>query len=307
MKLFRLLHLGLFLLLSQLAFSQTTSMADEASAIDTIPFELTDHNNISIKAVLNKKDTLDLMFHTAAGSISIIKSVTSSLETIMWNALDSVNSWGGVTTSRSSSYNTLEIGELKRDSVALWECENSGPKTDGKFGPNFFEGHWIELDFDQSLMFIHKYLPTNLKYFTKINLENNQGNMFIEGLSMIRDSALANKYLIHSGYGGAILFDDKFTQENKIAGSLKIIDEQELKDSYGNSIKVLKATLPLFNIGGVGLTELPVGFFDGSIGRQHMSVIGGDILKRFNIILDAERTHIYLKANSNMDLPFLDG
>ena len=36
-------------------------------AQDTIPFVLTDANNISIQSILNETDTLNLMFHTAAG------------------------------------------------------------------------------------------------------------------------------------------------------------------------------------------------------------------------------------------------
>ena len=42
---------------------------------------------------------------------------------------------------------------------------------------------------------------------------------------------------------------------------------------------------------------MQVGFFEGAIGIQKMSILGGDILKRFNIIIDAERKFIYLKTN----------
>jgi hypothetical protein len=76
------------------------------------------------------------------------------------------------------------------------------------------------------------------------------------------------------------------------------VGEKELKDSYGNIIKTQKAILPAFKIGNTTLSHVPVGFFAGAIGRQKMSIIGGDILKRFNIIIDAQREYIYLKPNS---------
>ena len=49
---------------------------------DTIPFRLTDHNNISIIAILNDADTLDLMFHTAANGVTLIQEVAENLKTI---------------------------------------------------------------------------------------------------------------------------------------------------------------------------------------------------------------------------------
>jgi hypothetical protein len=71
-----------------------------------------------------------------------------------------------------------------------------------------------------------------------------------------------------------------------------------LKDSYGNVLKTRKAILPALIIGDEILTDVPAGFFEGAIGRQKMSIFGGDILKRFNIRIDARREHIYLKANN---------
>jgi hypothetical protein len=50
-------------------------------------------------------------------------------------------------------------------------------------------------------------------------------------------------------------------------------------------------------IGNQKLTHVPVEFFQGAIGRQKMSLIGGDVLKRFNIIIDAQREWIYMTAN----------
>lgn len=45
------------------------------------------------------------------------------------------------------------------------------------------------------------------------------------------------------------------------------------------------------------MINIPVGFFTGALGRQKMSIVGGDLLKRFNLIIDAERANIYLKEN----------
>lgn len=85
--------------------------------------------------------------------------------------------------------------------------------------------------------------------------------------------------------------------ESRIGEQVEIIGEKVLKDSYGNTIITRKGHLSEFRLGTTVFTNLPVGFFAGDIGRQKMSVMGGDLLKRFNILLDAERAFIYLKAN----------
>ncbi|MEL7124253.1 MAG: hypothetical protein AAFO07_32760, partial [Bacteroidota bacterium] len=130
------------------------------------------------------------------------------------------------------------------------------------------------------------------------------GLMFIKGVSTINGKAFPNRFLIHSGYGGTILYDDPFVEKTQIGEFIEITSEQDLKDSYGNIIKTKKGRLANFSIGTVDFSNIPVGFFEGAIGRQRVSVLGGNLLKRFNLIIDASRTTIYLKASKLKQLPY---
>ncbi|MFK7970374.1 MAG: hypothetical protein AB8F95_08410 [Bacteroidia bacterium] len=275
-----------------------------STAVDTIPFELTDHNNIKIQAVLGDADTLDLMFHTAAGSISLTTSATEKLKGIHWDTETEVGSWGGRANTRYSANNAITIGALHWDSVEIWEDEHSGPGTDGKFGPSLFEGYVIEVDFDKNVLILHDSLPPKADGYVKVPVNIDRGMLFIEGTSTIDGVNYKNQFLVHSGYGGALLYDDKFAAESRIGERIEIIDEKELKDSFGNVVKINKGSLPTLTIGNAALTDVPVGFFQGKIGRQQMSVIGGDLLKRFNIILDADRTCMYLNPNRLKDIAY---
>lgn len=290
--------LGLFVFIHQFGISQNLNTNSPSTLMGSIPFELTAHNNISVEAILNGKDTVRLMFHTAASSITLIKSSADNIKSVEWNQESDVKSWGGESKARYSKSNSLKIGNFTWENQSIWETQHSGPTTDGKFGPNLFEGKIIEIDFDESIIKIHNSLPSKAKSYHASALQYENGFLFIEGTSKIGSNKIKNRFLIHSGYGGSILYDDEFVKANGLGQQLSIIDEKELKDSYGNVLKTKKATLPLFAIGGKKLRNIPVGFFEGSIGRQRMSVIGGDVLKRFNIIIDAEREYIYLKPNN---------
>lgn len=264
---------------------------------DSIPFHLTDHNNLSIETILNNEDTIHLMFHTAVSGLSLTKEATQDLNSIQWDSSEKVKSWGGQSDARYSGSNSLAIGSFHWDSLAIWEDERSGPGTGGKFGPDLFEGKHIEINFDEHLLIIHEQLPETTTSYEELPLTINHGMMFLSGSSLVGDLLISNNFLIHSGYGGAILYDDQFVADHQLGQFIEITDEQELKDSYGNILKTKKGTLEEFRIGNEVFSNVPVGFFEGSIGRQKISVIGGELIKRFNLIINADRNLIYIRPS----------
>jgi hypothetical protein len=265
---------------------------------DTIPFELTAYNNIVLKAVLNQTDTVRLMLHTAASGVTLIKSGKDKLKSIQYNDRDTVKSWGGESDSQYSKGNHLQIGRQEWENVTIWENEHSGQTTDGKVGLHMFADKVIRLDFDSNRMIIYDQLPEPDDAYTAIDINIENGLPFIEASIMIDGKELNNRFLIHSGYSGAILLDDEFVAQNGLADQLEITDESILKDSYGNELKTLKAVLPAFQIGSITFEDIPVGFFSGAIGRQKMSVLGGDVLKRFDLIFDLKDSTLYLRPNA---------
>ena len=270
---------------------------DNPSSADTLYFRLSEANNLLVKTVLNGGDTLTLMLHTAANAVTLTEVATKRIRSIQWDAVDSTESWGGQQEARRSSYNTLEIGVFKWDSVAIWENTHSGPGTDGKFGLNLFDDKILEIDFEQGLLLVHDQLPTKAQQFSRLPLTGEAGLYFLPAMVKIENQTYVHTFLIHTGYGGTLLLDDLFVEETKLGEQLEILEEQELKDAYGNIVINQKALLPIFEIGQSRLKELPIGFFKGSIGRQKMSVIGGDLIKRFNWLLDVKEGYVYLEAN----------
>lgn len=271
-----------------------------------IPFILTDYNNIVVKAVLNFSDTVNLMFHTAANAVTLTEDAIKKTSSIRFTGnIDSIKSWGGqANTARLSIKNNLQIGKLNWENVSITENLNSGQFTDGKFGIDLFKGWTIEIDFDQSMIRLYKNIPKKIRGYEKINLIVDNDMLFIKADCKIKDSVYSNKFLLHSGYAGAILIDDQFAFDKNLGSLLKITGEKSLKDSYGNIVKTKQAILPFFSINKTTVENVPVGFFESGIGRQTMSVIGGEILKRFNIIISADRKYIYMKPNQLMATPY---
>ncbi|MES2373789.1 MAG: hypothetical protein V4557_14510 [Bacteroidota bacterium] len=278
-------------------FSQEKIQTGKPQKKISIPFVLTEYNNLSVRAILNRKDTVQLMFHLAANDLTLTEESIQKLKTIHFtNKTDSIQSWGGsANSSRLSKNNSLQIAGLSWENVPIWENKNSGQHTDGKFGIDLFKNKVIEIDFDKMLIGIYTSLPRSSREYDKLALIVENDNLFVEAEMEIDKITYRNKFLIHSGYSGAVLFDDKFVSDNKLGNKLKITGEKSLKDSYGNILKTKKAILPILKIGNEQLADVPAGFFEGAVGRQKMSVMGGDILKRFHWIIDAKREYVYLK------------
>jgi len=234
MKTIQLYILTIAILLTQTLTAQFTTQDNPTFESDTIPFTLTTSNNIAIPAIINEVDTVSLMLHTAANDISVIKEFTARPNSIQWTRkVDDAKSWGGSGgEQRASVSNTLQIGKSKWDSLVIWESMHSGPNTDGKFGLNLFEGKHIELDFESNHLIIHNTLPEKTQGYEKLPLQYENGFMFIEATSIVDGVEIKNRFLIHSGYAGAILYDDVFVAENNIQDKVNITEQQELKDSF---------------------------------------------------------------------------
>ena len=99
---------------------------------------------------------------------------------------------------------------------------------------------------------------------------------------------------MYSGYSGGILLDDDFAANAGVDGKIKITEESSLKDSFGSTIKVKKGIMPVFTLGHTKLSNMPAGFFAGAIGKQKKSVIGCEILWKFNLIFDLAKNDLCL-------------
>ena len=122
---------------------ETKPIAEAAkltNQVTAIPFRLTESNNIVIQGTLNKTDAVDLMFHTATSDLFLTKEAAKRTTSVQFDKEAKINSWGGSSSVRFSESNTLQIGKLRWDKIPITEAINSGQSTDGKCGPDLFEG-----------------------------------------------------------------------------------------------------------------------------------------------------------------------
>lgn len=275
--------------------SNRTATTVQGNETISIPFTLSKQNNIVVDVQINESHVVHLMLHSASSDVTLTEDAVRHLGDLTLGKAARIESWGGTSDARYSTGNRVRIGSLAKDDVTLWENRNSGEGTDGKFGLDFFGDAVVEIDYDSGRIVVHDRLPDKARDYQSLAIENEDGERYVEGLCLFGDETRANRFLIHSGYAGGLLLDDAFAASSGIDRKIAITETSRLTDSYGNIIEVKKGVMPGFSLGRLTLSDVPVGFFSGRIGNQDKSVLGGAILKQFNLIFDLGRNTLYIK------------
>ena len=271
------------------------AVSPAATAPLEIPFVLTEKNNLVIDARLDDATPLRLMLHTAASDVSLTSAATAKIASLRFADTAEIGAWGGRTDARFSAGHGLRIGAMAREGVTVWEVQDSGDGTDGKFGLDFFGERVVVVDFQRGRLRVYDALPAEAADYERLVAERTNGAWYVEAGCVVGQTTHPHRFLLHSGYSGGVLLDDAFAAAIGAREALPVVEETTLSDSFGNKIAVRKTVLPGLIFGGARLTDVPAGFFPGNLGNQRISVIGGEVIRRFDLIFDLRQNAVYAR------------
>ena len=260
-------------------------------AQQTIAFRITKHNNIIVKTLVNKKDSLDLMFQIAMKDYSISPERKRKADHIIFNK------------EEISDHNTVQIGKITQKNVRFFNNQLTGHEADGKIGTGIFGGKAFQIDYDNNRFVIYDKIP-DLKGYQPINIILNHDGFYLAGDNIIDDQQQEAYFVLQSGFSGAILYSNEFAEAKHLDKKLKITGEKTLKNSEGKTLTTKQAILPFFKLGNNIFKDISVGFFSGELKTQNVSYLGADMLRRFIWIFDAERKMAYIKPSKYFSEPY---
>lgn len=259
------------------------SFLSTIQAQEIIPFRITKHNNIIVKTLVNDKDSLDLMFQIAMEDASISPDRKRNADHIIFK-------------DEISDGNTIKIGKKKYENIRFFDNELTGHEADGKIGTGIFKGKIFKIDYDNSRFVVYDKMP-DLNGYQSVPLLLKNEQLFIPANSIIEKQNVEAYFLLQSGYSGGILYSNEFADGKELDKKLKVTGEKTLKNSSGQSVITKNGILPVLKVGNFVLKDVSAGFFVGELKIQKSSYFGGDLLRRFNWIFDAERKVVYVKPN----------
>ncbi|GAE63302.1 hypothetical protein FE904_14785 [Chryseobacterium indologenes] len=262
------------------------------NAQQTIPFRITKSNNIILKTLVNKKDSLDLMFQIAMKDGAISPEKQRKTDHIIFNK------------DEISDGNTVELGKLSVQNIRFTDNQLAGQGADGKIGTALFEGKSFKIDYDNNQFVVYDTLP-DVKGYQPVPVFYDHDAFYIVADNVVDGHQQQEGYFaLQSGYSGGILYSNDFAEEKELDKKLKVIGEKTLKNSAGQSIITKQAILPFFKLGDFVFKNISVGFFAGELKTQNVSYFGADMLRRFVWIFDAERKTAYIKPSRYYSEPY---
>jgi hypothetical protein len=258
---------------------------------DTIHFVLTEFNNIKVKATLNNSDTLNLKFDSGTTGL-LLTHETINHKIHLFN--------------KAEADNTLKIGNLTWNKLRIYPVVLSGQGTDGRFGWDLFDGKIVEIDYDKGV-FIHTLLPKIDKSYSKFEMEYVYNLFCIRGELQIKNKKYKNRFLFDSGYQRTIMLDTAITNEQHYPKDLEIIKKVTMKNGQGKEVPVITVNNERLNLNKSVLFNIPVQLMTAENPAGFAThILGNEVLKRFNTVLDFQHNVVYLKPNTLSDLAYKD-
>jgi hypothetical protein len=266
-----------------------------------------------VQALLNNiPDTLNFILDTGSGGISL-DSATCSEFNIKLTPSDTTITGMGLAHKVSFAFKQqLHFPGLCIDNLDFhvnnYEVLSTvyGEKIDGIIGYSFFSRYIVKVDFDSTE--IEVYAPGEMEYpragtilrpaFTTIPIQN----------LLVKDRKKSDfNFYFDTGAGLCFLMSDAYATDSSILLSRRqpIATQAE---GMGGRLQMRLTVVKMVQIGHFKFRMVPTYLFNDQYNVTSYPYVGGlignDLLRRFNMIINYPKREIHLKPNSHFTEPF---
>ncbi|AXG74295.1 hypothetical protein DVK85_08655 [Flavobacterium arcticum] len=272
------------------------------SITDTIAFTLGSDHGIHLRGKINNSEPLDFLFDTGANAIVIVSKLIGNKVNLELDGTTENEGSDGYETIATSSFNELKIASLNWDNVELLSIDYQEPNFDGVLGWIAFENKILEIDYEKSLLIIHKSIVTIPKGYSKIETKMIGNVPYIKGTINVKDKKSSGWFEYDSGSNGSFSLSQKFASENGLNGAMEKVGTSISSGSTGIEWKLNDFILPKLEFNEFELLNVPLTIYERDPeGIEHNDILGNNLLKRFNAIIDLQNFQVYLKPNHLLD------
>ncbi len=283
----------------------------QAKLITTIHFKQYSGGVIVVKARLeNFTDSLNFILDTGSGGISLDSSTATYLH-IPVTPSDTVITGMGNSHKVSFAFNqTLHFSGLAIDHLNFhindYDVLTSvyGEKIDGIIGYSFFRRYIVKINFDSLTMEV--YSPGEMAYPKNGTLlQPVFTTLPIQHLTIKDRRKLDFNFYFDTGAGLCFLLSENFAKDSGIVLSRRkpVLTQAE---GMGGKLQMSLTVLKLVQVGRYKFRNVPTYLYKDEFNVTSYPNVGGllgnDLLRRFNLVLNYPKREIHLLPNSH----FLD-
>jgi PDZ domain/Aspartyl protease len=305
--------LVLLLFVSDSCKAQEYFSAPPAQYLASVPFRQYSGGVVMLRAKLdNLPDSLNFILDTGSGGISL-DSTTVEYYHISNEASDkTIRGIAGLKKVRFANHHRLKFPGLTVDSLNFhindYDILTSvyGEKIDGIIGYSFLSRYIIKLDYDTLQMFV--YSKGSMKYPKGgYLLKPTLASIPIVGGRLIEADETNTRYFFDTGAGLSLLLTEDFATDSSLFSKKKKIYATQAEGLGGKTYMRL-TTVREFKLGPYKFKKVPTYIFEDAYNVTNYPYLGGlignDLLRRFNMIINYDRRDIYLMPNRHFREPF---
>ena len=276
--------------------------------ITSFPFSLFTGGVILIRAQYEDfPDTLSFVLDTGSGGISMDSGTCARLRLEPQPSDKTIRGIAGIRNVKFLYNKTLHLPGLRVDSLNFhindYDLLSSvyGEKVDGIIGFSFLSRYIVKIDYDSSIVYV--YSRGSFKYPRGGHLLRPVLSSIPIQTARVKDAAEINsRFYFDTGAGLCLLLSSDFVQDSALLNSKKkpFLTQAE---GLGGKASMRITTVKEVKLGPYHFHKVPTYIFDDDYNITSYPYLGGllgnDILRRFNVILNYERKDIYLIPNSH--------
>ena len=295
------------------AVAQEEFVSPPSRYLATVPFTQLTGGIVLIQARLNNSsDTLSFVLDTGSSGISLDSTTVARLGL---NAVPTERTILGIAGIRKVSFvynQSLRFPGITVDSLNFHVNDYSiltavyGEKIDGIIGFSMISRYILKLDYDS----------LKLSFFTKGSMRYPRGgylmrpavNQLVTQWLKVRDEGTVyGNFLYDMGAGVNMIFPREFVDDSVFLDKRRKRFMKE-GEGLGGKLDMELTTIKEVKLGPYRFRTVPVFIFDdiNNVTRYpyRCGLIGNDILRRFNVTLNYDKSEIFLQPNTHFAEPF---
>jgi hypothetical protein len=284
-----------------------------ANLLAKFRFEQLTGGVILVRACLDARpDSLNFIFDTGSGGISLDSTTAAELGLVLSPSDRTIRGIAGIRQVSFANNHRLRLPGLEVDSLNFHINDYSllsaayGFRVDGIIGYSFFRRFIVKIDYDRFTIDVLQ--QGNYRYPRGGHLLRPA----IAGLPMqyaeIADSRrLLGRFYLDTGAGLCLLLSEDYCADSNIfAGSKKFFNT--VAEGLGGKKEMKISVLKAFKLGPYRFRQVPVFVFDDEYNVTSYPFLGGlignDLLRRFNLVINYARSEIHLLPNTHFKEAF---
>ncbi|NCI47759.1 aspartyl protease family protein [Sediminibacterium soli] len=293
--------------------AQEEFVAPQASLITKLRFTQISGGIVILKAQLdNFPDSLNFVFDTGSGGISLDSATAEYLQLKLTKSDKTIRGIAGMKLVDFALNHSLSIRGLKVERLDFhindYDLLTSvyGIKIDGIIGFSFLRRFIVRLDYDQQLMEI--YSPGLYKYPKGgYLLKPNFSTLPLQLATINDDHPVTDRFIFDTGAGLSFLLSEDFVEDSSVFRKKSRFFPTQA-EGLGGKRKMSITVVKEIKLGPYKFRRVPVHVFNDEFNVTNYPMLGGllgnDILRRFNVVLNYPEQSIHLKPNTHFNESF---